>query len=274
VTQLPSGAAAWLATHGVAGSSARRIGGARTGELFVVEGHVLRWYGRTTFLEQEPDAVAREVAALSALEATSVPAPRLVAWSLDPPALLTTMRPGRNELDARDTGAILATLDAIHATQPGRLASWSYRGYHEGRDLPRPVWWQDEAAWVLAIGWSKLASATADPVLIHRDFHPGNLLWSGGAISGVVDWGNACVGPAAFDLAHYRVNLATLFGPEVADARLPGDPAWDIEAALGFIDPWDTGARDTWVGPWPHTSAEEARSRLEEFVTRALALLR
>jgi aminoglycoside phosphotransferase (APT) family kinase protein len=273
VTALPSRAAAWLATHGVAGSSARRIG-ARTGELFVVDRHVLRWYGGATFLEQEPDAVAREVAALSALEASAVPAPRLVAWSLDPPALLTTMRPGRNELDARDTGAIVAVLDAIHATDAGRLAAWRYRGYHEGRDLPRPTWWQDEAVWALAIGWSKVGPAAADPVLIHRDFHPGNLLWSSGAISGVVDWGNACVGPAAFDLAHYRVNLATLFGPEVADARFPGDPAWDIEAALGFIDPWDPGARDTWVGPWPHASAEEARSRLEEFVTRAVALLR
>jgi aminoglycoside phosphotransferase (APT) family kinase protein len=274
VNPLAPQAASWLVAHGVSASSARRLGSARTGEQFAVDGHVLRWYGSSTFLEQEPDAVAREVAALTALADTTVPAPRLVAWSLDPPALLTTLRPGRNEFDARDTGAIRAVLDAIHATDGSRLAAWSYRGYHEGRDLPRPAWWQDEDVWALAVAWSKVGPPATDPVLIHRDFHPGNLLWSNGAISGVVDWGNACLGPAAFDLAHYRVNLATLFDPELADARFPGDPAWDVEAALGFIDPWDPQARDTWAGPWPHASADEARSRLEDFVARAVAALR
>ena len=272
--QLEPQAAAWLSGHGLAASAARRLGSARTGALFAVDGHVLRWYGGSNFLEQEPDAIAREVAALSALEETTVPAPRLVAWSLDPPALLTTMRPGRNEFDARDTGAILAVLDAIHATDGSGLASWSYRGYHEGRDLPRPAWWQDEAVWALAVSWSKVGPTADEPVLIHRDFQPGNLLWSAGAISGVVDWGNACRGPAAFDLAHYRVNLATLFDPDLADERLPGDPTWDIEAALGFLDPWDPQARDAWAGPWPHASAEEARSRVEAFVARAVARLR
>jgi aminoglycoside phosphotransferase (APT) family kinase protein len=247
---------------------------ARTGEVYVVDGRVVRWYGSGSFLEHEPDAIAREVAALSALEDSGVPAPRLLAWTLDPPALLTTMRPGRTELDARDTGTILAMLDAIHAVDGSRLAAWSYRGYHQGRDLPRPAWWQDEAVWALAVAWSKVGPPPSDPVLIHRDFHPGNLLWAGDAISGVVDWGNACLGPAAFDLAHYRVNLATLFGPEIADARLPGDPAWDVEAALGYLDPWDREARDAWQSPWPHASAEEARSRIEAFVARAVASLR
>ena len=81
----------------------RRLG-TTNGELWAVDASVLRWYGKGSFLELEPDAVSREVAALSALESSGVPAPRLLAWSLDPPALLTTMRPGRTELDARDTG--------------------------------------------------------------------------------------------------------------------------------------------------------------------------
>ena len=273
MTRLAPDASAWLATNGIVPSRVHRVGGATTGELFVVDGLLLRWYGRGSFLEEEPDAVAREAAALSALVDTGVPAPTLIAWSLEPPALLTTLRPGRHELGARDSGAILAMLQAIHATDPAGLARWSYRGYHEGRNLPRPAWWKDADLWALAVGWSSVGPPVSEPVLIHRDFHPGNLLWADGAISGVVDWGNACVGPAAFDLAHYRVNVATLFGPEVADERFPADPAWDIEAALGLIDPWDRVARDRWEGPWPHASAEEARTRLESFVARAVARL-
>ena len=31
-------------------------------------------------------------------------------------------------------------------------------------------------------------------VLVHRDFHPGNVLWRRGIVSGVVDWQGACTG--------------------------------------------------------------------------------
>ncbi len=108
-------------------------------------------------------------------------------------------------------------------------------------------------------------------MVIHRDFHPDNVLWSDGRISGVVDWANACLGPAAVDVAHFRVNLAVLHGPATADAVLPGDPAWDLELAMGFLE-WGPGA-DAWAGPWPELPADTARSRLETFVARALAAL-
>ena len=161
-------------------------------------------------------------------------------------------------------------LDAIHAVEPSGLDPWSYRGYHEGRDLPAPRWWRDRATWGRAIRVSADRRPTVEPVFIHRDFHSGNLLWAGPRISGVLDWGNACLGPAAFDLAHYRVNIASLVGPEVADRAFPGDPGWDIEAALGFLDPNDL---DGWAGPWPHVSASTARDRLEAFIARAVAAL-
>ena len=67
--------------------------------------------------------------------------------------------------------------------------------------------------------------------------------------SGVVDWANACLGPAAVDVAHFRVNLAVLHGPATADAVLPGDPAWDLELAMGFLE-WGPGA-DAWPAPGP-----------------------
>jgi hypothetical protein len=44
-------------------------------------------------------------------------------------------------------------------------------------------------------------------VLIHRDFHPGNVLWHRGQVSGVVDWQSASIGPASIDVANCRGNL-------------------------------------------------------------------
>ena len=106
--------------------------------------------------------------------------------------------------------------------------------------------------WERAVRQTETARPTAPGVLIHRDVHPGNLLWTETFATGVVDWVNACVGPAAFDTAHLRLNLACLDGLEAADAFDAGDPAWDIEAAFGLLDWASPGAADRWAGPWAH----------------------
>ncbi|WP_324604552.1 phosphotransferase [Streptomyces sp. NRRL F-525] len=55
---------------------------------------------------------------------------------------------------------------------------------------------------------------------LHRDFHPGNVLFdvpsrngAGLGISGVVDWVQTSWGPADLDVAHCSTNLALLHGP-------------------------------------------------------------
>jgi Ser/Thr protein kinase RdoA (MazF antagonist) len=55
------------------------------------------------------------------------------------------------------------------------------------------------------------------PTFIHRDFHPGNVLWSRGWVTGVVDWAGSCRGPIGCDLAHCRANLRELSGPDAGD---------------------------------------------------------
>ena len=164
-------------------------------------------------------------------------------------------------------------LERIHATPPGDLEAWSYRGYHEGERLSRPAWWADSLTWERARLATETARPSGPPVLIHRDFHAGNLLWSGDELSGVVDWGQACVGPAEFDTAHWRVNHAILHGHEAIPTEMAGDPAWDIEAAIGMFDWWDQHDVDRWIGPWKHVNGATARQRLEAFVAQAVASL-
>lgn len=50
------------------------------------------------------------------------------------------------------------------------------------------------------------------PVLMHGDFHPGNIMWAQGTLTGVLDWGGARLGSRWFDLAYCRADVALLFG--------------------------------------------------------------
>ena len=51
-------------------------------------------------------------------------------------------------------------------------------------------------------------------MFLHRDFHPGNLLWTDERITGVVDWVSACAGPPEEDIGHCRANLAIRHGQD------------------------------------------------------------
>ena len=235
---------------------------------------VLRLHDQAWFLEEDGAALAREATALTLLAHADVPAPRLLAWSKrDPSALLMTWVAGVPELAIADPGAITDLLARVHDVPPDALRAWSYRGYHEGLALPKPAWWRDSRTWERAVRRTETARPAADPVVIHRDFHPGNVLWVDGRLGGVVDWVDACTGPAAFDASHMRVNLAVLHGPGEPDRVIPGDPSWDIEAAFGFLDWASPAAMAEWAGPWPHLGAGVTRPRLEAFVAEALARL-
>ncbi|NYE75087.1 aminoglycoside phosphotransferase (APT) family kinase protein [Microlunatus parietis] len=53
---------------------------------------------------------------------------------------------------------------------------------------------------------------TAGRTLMHGDYHPGNLLWRDGALTGVIDWNGARLGSRWFDVAYCRADVAALFG--------------------------------------------------------------
>jgi aminoglycoside phosphotransferase (APT) family kinase protein len=114
----------------------------------------------------------------------------------------------------------------------------------------------------------------------HGDFHPGNLLWHRGLLSGVIDWSHAISAPATHDVSYMRSDLAVLLGCRASDRflewyeRLGGTVAdlrvWDLTRGLSAIRwcPW-------WVVPYREQGAtwlteSLAKQRARAFVRRAL----
>jgi aminoglycoside phosphotransferase (APT) family kinase protein len=229
---------------------------------------VLRRWARPGWeaTDREFDA-GREAAILRLLARSEVPAPRLIAS--DPqgqingvPALLTTLLPGRPPPDRpADLGQFLlelaAVLEAIHSVDPGELVP-RYRRFYEPAALEVPAWTRRPDVWRRAIAVAGERPPSGRDCFIHRDFHPGNTLWTGDTITGVVDWSYGSHGPAAVDLAHLRWNVALDFGVRGADQALAAHRAvtggaadhhayWDIVDVLDLVadlDPADPPPRD------------------------------
>jgi aminoglycoside phosphotransferase (APT) family kinase protein len=220
---------------------------------------VLRRFVRRDWLEEEPDAPRREATALEIVDSCPVPTPRLLALDAraertDVPALLMTRLGGSIEWNPAELEPFLAHLAAvlpdIHGTTipPGATLP-DYRPYHPRPRRP-PSWSARPDVWVRAFEVFDGPAPAHDRCLIHRDYHPGNVLWADGAVSGVIDWSNASVGSANADIGHCRVNLAGYIGIEAAErfleitGREDYHPYWDLVAALGGFEEGDIDARD------------------------------
>jgi aminoglycoside phosphotransferase (APT) family kinase protein len=210
---------------------------------------VVRRYSIAAVLADDPAMPEREAAALRALAGHGLPVPELVEARVDAgvPVVVMTRLPGQVELDLPSPSALLGVLGHVHAVPPGPVATWRYRPYLADASPRRPAWWPDEGTFERAADVATSPWAGGPDVFLHRDFHPGNILWLDGQVSAVVDWSSACVGPAAVDVAHCRVNLALLRDSSAADAFDTGEPSWDVRAALDFL-PWspDPSAVDRW----------------------------
>ena len=119
------------------------------------------------------------------------------------------------------------------------------------------------------------------PVFLHRDFHPGNVLFDGDRISGVVDWVETSWGPADLDVAHCSTALALLHGPEVglgfaaayveAGGELDGHLYWRFLDALGYAPDAEKVAV-----PWRELGRDDLapsllRERLESYLEALLS---
>ena len=118
-------------------------------------------------------------------------------------------------------------------------------------------------------------------VLTHFDFWCGNALWSGGTVTGVVDWSGARHGPRGIDLAWCRQDLVLLGDPGAADHLLAayrsasGEPvadiaAWDRQAAAHaepVVEDWSRNYAG--IGR-PHLTGPVLRHRLTAWIDELL----
>lgn len=222
-----------------------------------VERVVLRRYVRPELNLEEPDIAEREARALRFVAGfhLGVATPRLLA--LDPtgaragaPALLMSRVPGRVEWSPADPERWLARLaellPPVHALPPPPAGVIRpFAPYAQDAYQP-PGWARWPAVWTWAIEWFRRPTPReAGPaVFIHRDFHPGNVLWRRGRVTGLIDWASASIGPACVDVGHCRGNLFQ-YGLETADRftsiweRLTGasyHPWADVVTIIGSLD--------------------------------------
>lgn len=191
-------------------------------------GLVLRSFVKPFFRRHAPGLLNREAAMLTLLAPyDDIPAPRLYAVDpgaelTDHPSLLMSLLPGSvrvaddADLEAR-LDLLAGQLARIHAVVPAERPR-TYQAWTS----PERVTTAGGALWERAVDVIRREPPAWEGCFLHRDFHPGNVLFTGGGadgggalgVSGVVDWVETSWGPADLDVAHCATASALLFGAE------------------------------------------------------------
>jgi len=157
------------------------------------------------------------------LAAAPVPVPRTLAVDVrgertgGDPSLLMSRLDGSIDLATTDVDALAAVLLAIHAVRPS-AGQWprTYESWALESKQTVPPWSRDDRLYEEAFARLAEPAPTYESCFLHRDYHPGNVLWKDGQVSGVVDWVETSTGPADLDVAHCASNLAGLHGVDTA----------------------------------------------------------
>ncbi len=251
-------AVAWAEEHLGPVADVRALEGGRTSTMLALrprdgEPAVLRLMTVEPWRTHGAELTARERHTQRLLAESPVPAPRTLALDAagercGHPAHLMTRLPGRLELPRSDRGSLelLAELLAtVHAVEPNgdvRLfQSWAWEAKYVV-----PCWASDPGLWQDAFALLRTPVPGYEPTFLHRDFGSHNVLWSGGRVSGLVDWVETSIGPAWLDVAHAATNLALRHGNDVADrfaaaytecTGRTSEPYLDVMDVVGFLPP-------------------------------------
>jgi len=270
-TTVPAAAKAWIMrSTGQSVIRAERLPGASSTavhRLFFPDRHslVLRRYVWPGFLYDEPIAPQRELDALSFGSGHELAVPHVVAADITGndigdgvPAILMTFLRGR-ALASPDPVRLAEAAASVHAVDPSGF-SHRYFPWFEDIVLRPPSSAHRPRLWERALEVRVSGMPSYSPTFIHRDFHPGNVLWQRERCSGIVDWANACSGPVGCDIATCYGNLRWA-GYQVADEFVaahealtgePHHPYWEIASVL-----------EHGPSPWTSRHIAESERRLE-----------
>lgn len=196
---------------------------------------VLRSFVKPFYVRHAEGLLTREAAILRLLGDTDVPAAALVAVDApaqhcDHPSLLMSLLPGTVRLEDRnaDGRAELLARQLVRIHQLPIAAHQRPRTYQAWASPERvtpPAATGRPGLWQRAVDVIRRDPPEYRGRFLHRDFHPGNVLFTGTdgdlRISGVVDWVETSWGPADLDVAHCSTALALLHG---------------VPAGMGFAD--------------------------------------
>jgi aminoglycoside phosphotransferase (APT) family kinase protein len=207
------------------------------------------------------------------------------AW-FGTPALVMSALPGRviQQPEKADLwlAALARGLAAIHyadlpATLPEEFRQPHLWTFWEPWYLPAD---RRTAAILRAVDELRSVAERQSAVLCHCDYHPGNVLFEGDRVSGIVDWGAARFAPPESDVADCRAHLAVTVGEDFPD-RFAYAYAENAGADLSQLSLWDVlaGARALQWGPHMveaftdvglTITTAQIRSRARRFVDGAL----
>ncbi|MEI5032050.1 phosphotransferase [Streptomyces sp. S1A(2023)] len=187
---------------------------------------VLRSFVKPFFVRHAEGLLTREATVLRLLGDTDVPAATLVAVDAtaqycDHPSLLMSLLPGTvrmSDQSADDRTDLLARqlvrLHRLPVTAHQRPRT--YQAWASAERVTPPAATERPELWQRAVDVIRREPPAYQGCFLHRDFHPGNVLFTGTGddlqISGVVDWVETSWGPADLDVAHCSTALALLHG--------------------------------------------------------------
>ena len=281
--QLDDAALDWL--RAVLGAPVTRLGSLSfgiTSELTLLDAagdrFVVRRYTGPHAIDERPEIVSDEATVLRvAHDVLGSVVPRPVA--ADPagtasgsPTLVMTYVEGKPQINGLDPALLVAPLTQLHRAEVVTALPLFHHWYDPAR-AHAPGWTRHADTWARVVALAAGPEPASRRAFIHRDFHPGNLLWRNGQLSGVVDWAYGCRGPVGAELAHTRTNLALVDGVAAAERFLSEyvsanpsyahDPWWDAAELLTWDDAFSGVMAFNAFGA--RLELEVVRARADEF---------
>lgn len=264
--------------------------------------HVLRFArGPRLVLKRYPkrsSIAGREFCALEFARSRRLTAPSPVAlddgsWFGTPAIVMealsggATVHPKSPERFLRQSAGAIAEVHGVAATDvPPPLRRPPGRRWDLPEALPEGLLDQPLAGQVLERLRQGPSRSQRDAVFVHGDFHPGNVVWARGSLSGLVDWSHAGRGDRWEEVSYFRVELVMVMGLAASDLMLSQYCATTrVEAPdhrVALADLYCAFNAHRWGRHWlpgyrvqglPDLTVRQLRTRLTRFTRDALRRL-